>query len=1443
MVLEGGPGDTQVLEGGTQVLADTAVLNRVPPAPAQPPPPPLPPPHALDAATLACAQRALRRDFARAGAGDAERAVRMSVAAAEVAAVAAALQDSAAAGGTAGGCSMGERSQDVLAGAIKLARVDLGVAVWHLTPPADGAPRVESIHGSELDRTADVMSALREASEDVPEATLFPTGTTQLTPHTAAAAAAAAAEAGGPACGTEVVPSLVASLSRARCQQAAEVPAQVPALSSGEPVPLSAPLPVAPSPPAAPAVPGNAATAQPLSLSFFAPPSVEAPPALVEPRHSDHTQPEGPWPSQGLHLRFSLEQASLEQHHQGLLLAPAAAAAAGGITPPPSAPPALSPRGQPAAGSGTKGGGGEAAVAAGAAVHAIAPRPVLPQSEDATVDEATRPSSAAVTAAAAVARALPMSPFANANGGTMERSGGAYDLTVVPATFPTPSHTVTGQRSVIEQGDVRDCEGGAAAAALNVYPSLGGCFPPLPPRPLTLVMEHTQGGGGTQGCEFGEAPAEVQAVPHSAPLPMVPPPGVTADQLRSLRSLFGAGAAGVPPDSVTAPALREERCPRGPATTMTWRTPAGGAALSDVVVVPETEHPDDDVAVAGAEVPQPLPPIAETAPRGALLAAPRISSPPLTSPPEDEEPRGAPGVRDSDGAERGGMVWGTEEANMSARPAGWRSDTAPPIAAVGAAGRGGVAGTDGAADGAAAVAVGAAAAPRTGATRAERLNVPPSRLFEEGGDGVVRRVVPPVQAAPPRRDAPEDPFAFPDSQEGAAAAAAAAGGAKKAVVSGWRVFSRLVEKEKAAAKAPPPPGPSRLGAAAAAAKAPQPQQRGAKQAPAQPAAVAPLAAAPAVRKPDAGLAAAVAITSSDDDDNDDTVAPVRRTAAAAAAAAPAPQRRAAKRSPLLTSSSSSSDEDDDDALDSSDGDEHQETGAALADEDEDYAPPAARAAAPPVTKARKAARTSEAARTPKAADAGGAGAGAATFGCSKCRWRSDGCGKCRLGSASGGVGRAAAAGQTGPPASTLRRSRAARAEAAGKGDEDAADAEEEAEEEEEGLAGAKQAHASKRPRGGAGPGQAFVAPAIFAGLSFLTTGFAAADSAARVALEARLRAAGGVVLSSLPPPPPPPPPSAGSAPGARCAAASSHVVVSASFVRTPKLLFALAVGCPLVKPAWIDACLAANRRLAPPNPRGAGGATYAAHAHADAPPPLSAAAAAAAAGPLAALRGARLVLAGEPAWCASLAVVLRYAGAAVTEVDARAAALDALMLPRGSTVVCQAERAPPPLAAAARAAACRCVRTEWAVQCLLQRRCVEVDDHDAAPQAPLPPHKPSPQAALQPPLHPPADSSVRGVRAPTHDNTRSSPGAHQHQHQQPSTARSPADHRQQQRASVARCSDAFPQVDLFSRERDCAGCSDALQRVKVRCGCVTCGRPLCLKGKDSCFRKHQLGLL
>ena len=50
-----------------------------------------------------------------------------------------------------------------------------------------------------------------------------------------------------------------------------------------------------------------------------------------------------------------------------------------------------------------------------------------------------------------------------------------------------------------------------------------------------------------------------------------------------------------------------------------------------------------------------------------------------------------------------------------------------------------------------------------------------------------------------------------------------------------------------------------------------------------------------------------------------------------------------------------------------------------------------------------------------------------------------------------------------------------------------------------------------------------------------------------------------------------------------------------------------------------------------------------------------------------------------------------------------------------------------------------------------------------------------------------------------------------------------------------------PQNDLFAVEADCAGCSTAFKKVKVHCGCSTCGMPLCMSGKSHCFAKHLRG--
>jgi hypothetical protein len=87
-------------------------------------PAPAPPPQrhtAVTAATLACAERAIRRDYARAGRGEAARAVRMSVTVAEVIAVADAFED-------AGDTPLDEARTDALAAAAKLARHDLRCA-------------------------------------------------------------------------------------------------------------------------------------------------------------------------------------------------------------------------------------------------------------------------------------------------------------------------------------------------------------------------------------------------------------------------------------------------------------------------------------------------------------------------------------------------------------------------------------------------------------------------------------------------------------------------------------------------------------------------------------------------------------------------------------------------------------------------------------------------------------------------------------------------------------------------------------------------------------------------------------------------------------------------------------------------------------------------------------------------------------------------------------------------------------------------------------------------------------------------------------------------------------------------------------------------------------------------------------------------------------------
>jgi hypothetical protein len=88
-------------------------------------------PLAIDADALACAARAVRRDFTRAGRGDAERAVRMTVTVAEVvAAKDAHVADDA---------PLGERSQDAVACAFMLARHDLRCALAAAGPRGRGA--------------------------------------------------------------------------------------------------------------------------------------------------------------------------------------------------------------------------------------------------------------------------------------------------------------------------------------------------------------------------------------------------------------------------------------------------------------------------------------------------------------------------------------------------------------------------------------------------------------------------------------------------------------------------------------------------------------------------------------------------------------------------------------------------------------------------------------------------------------------------------------------------------------------------------------------------------------------------------------------------------------------------------------------------------------------------------------------------------------------------------------------------------------------------------------------------------------------------------------------------------------------------------------------------------------------------------------------------------
>ena len=803
----------------------------------------------------------------------------------------------------------------------------------------------------------------------------------------------------------------------------------------------------------------------------------------------------------------------------------------------------------------------------------------------------------------------------------------------------------------------------------------------------------------------------------------------------------------------------------------------------------------------------------------------RLSSPPLTSPPEDELP--------NTGGDAPSM-WGTAEAELSARPAAWKA-----LARMGQAGAGqqqrrmaapppAHASQQGAAVAAAARARARAAAPvrDPGApvTRAERLNVPASRLFHDdgGGGGGVHH---PVGSS--------DPFAFPDSQH-EDARPSRLGGTRQAG-DGWRA------SKQALAKANPP---GNQGAAPGHAQHPH----GAGFAAFSPAWGATPRGQPAAR--DAGLAAAAL-------DSDDDAAPPargggqraaagnpRRRQAAAAAVSPSsgavvPRRGGGtkRRQPVVVDDSSESDGHE------QDGDAPQRGHAldALA----------------------KMARGRERGARGKASD-DDADPDDETYVPSLPAGKSGGRRGTRnaAGGATRGKGKQAAV----PERRSERKRKPTRLDAGFKGED---------EEEEEG----NEEEVPEKPQKRGRVGEAAQPGRLFEGVRFLTTGYAAGSTTPRTELEKLLKEHGGTVLSDVPPPN-----SIDS--DERC------IVVASSFVRTPKLLYALAANVPLVKPAWVQACVTAGRMLAPPHPRSSKGVEYAEHAFTEAPPLLAKL--------TPCMGGAVIVLAGTQSWTPSLGLVLRYAGAQVTEIDTTQQTCGAPgapvpadatrrasvpydtpgLIPRGAVVVSQTEKPLRRLAAAV-AALPRCVivRTEWAVQCLLQRRIVDTATYAAMPVTPGADVKPNLGAtaamaapgrqrgqskveedlAALPPVPPQAVHPLAHAARPAEAAaSRRDSGAHAAVLGTPdSSVRGAAgfgkvapgprgdDAAPAQKGGKApkrpRCMQPVPQNDLFAVEADCAGCSTAFKKVKVHCGCSTCGMPLCMSGKSHCFAKHLRG--
>ena len=1380
---------------------------------------------ALTADNLAAALLEVRQDFVRAGDGDAERAVRMTVAASEVLAVADVLAEPGL--DTQGRQqALGERSQDAAAGAIKLARGDLGCATWQLSPPPDGVERStrrsDGSDNSLLDSLPGINSALRTASEverylqgggTAPDASAddgrllgeFATGTTQLTPNAAANAAATKAIAAALALAPHPTDNLVASLTSLRQVSAAARDTLLEAVGKGAPPHLPATQTDAaralsgsggsgaPPVPPPPHSGGHVSESPPLAAALGLPPNGPAPSpwsSRITPGSGlrdmhpggvggDHHFPvlslsafPAPSPMQLQLASLQLQQLQLLQHQHQQQQRQLSQEQQGWH---------VRSAGQPLAGDSLH-------LRLSPDPESLPPQP--PSQHPDAVPLMAPPHSAsqgrrgataagsgtrAARAAAAAARGL-------AAGSTGDDGGTAEPVRV--QTGPV-------QRALAIVSPRRGGGGMGAAAVEEEYNVVPATFP----SPLALAMDNTQ---GTQGpADQQQQPASVQLQPHGA---------FAAMQSNPLAALFGTAVV--------------------PASAGLTHQQDGQLHQQLVLQhVQQMQH----------QPPPPLPShdtgLDGSVPRGTVLLPAlndpgRLSSPPLTSPPEDE-------LAFTGGDAPSG--WGTAEVELSARPAAWKALSRMGQAQAGQPRRMGAPPAGEASQQAGAVAAAARARARVAApsrgpgapvTRAERLNVPASRLFhDDGGGGGALGL------------GSSDPFAFPESQHEVVRPSRQGGAAAKPAGDGWRASKQALTKQAAALG--PAQHPHGAGFAAFSPPWGAPPRGGQHQ-----------PAAPAAR--DAGLAAAAL-----DSDDDDALPrggaarpagnPRRRQPAAAAAVSPSsglvvvPRRGGAakRRQPLVVDDSSESDEAEKEGGDGRRGNAldalakvargrakaRGKGGDGDADPDDETYVPSAQAG--------------------KAGNARGAR------------------------NARGKAKQAAAA----PERRSERKRKPTKLDEAFEGGDD----DEEGSEEEE--------KPVKRTRGDA----AQVPGRLFDGIRFLTTGYAAGSSAPRTELEKLLREHGGTLLSDVPPP------GAGSGDDKWC------IVVASSFVRTPKLLYALAANVPLVKPGWVQACVAAGRMLAPPHPKSSKAGEYEEHAFTEAPPLLPRHSPC--------MGGAVIVLAGAQAWTPSLGLVLRYAGAQVTEVDTAqnssgaataplGPATDASrrasvsydtpgLIPRGAVVVSQTEKPPRRLAAAvAGVPGCVIVRTEWAVQCLLQRKIVDTATYAAVPVTPGVDVKPNLGDGAAMPAVPARERQPRGQQpADEEDDAQLPPVPPQAAHPAAPSAR-PAEAAASRRDSGAhgvlgtpdssvrgaagvgkvpppaavrdvpgrpgakapgaakrpRCLQPVPQNDLFEVEADCA-CSTAFKKVKVHCGCSSCGMPLCMSGKSHCFARHLRGEL